>query len=153
MMNNILSICWIVIISFSGYVKEKKIQTNNSYALILNIYNEKGKNYVDADYVQYYVGDNAIKEAKKRGDADSYVVNGETVYSVPDDIYIVNENTKIRKLEVSNKVKIEMVGLNKSINENQTIPFDDLKNDFKDRLFLLTIENEKIIEIKEIFTP
>ena len=152
-MNNILIIWWIVIISFSGYVKEKKIQTNKSYALILNIYNEKGKNYVDADFVQYYVGDNAIKEAKKRGNADSHVVNGETLYSVPNDIYIVNENTKIRKLEVSNKVKIEMVGLKESINENQTIPFDDLKNDFKDRLFLLTIENEKIIEIKEIFTP
>ncbi|MFM2229507.1 MAG: hypothetical protein RL607_765 [Bacteroidota bacterium] len=153
MINNILSIWSIIFISFSGCVKEKNIQLNKSYALILNIYNEKGRHYVDADYVQYYVGDDAVREAKKRGEADSHVVNGETIYSVPDDIYIVNENNKIRKMEVSNKVKIELVGINESKNEKQSITFDDLKNDFKEKLFLLTIENEKIIEIKEIFTP
>lgn len=82
-----------------------------------------------------------------------FMINGRKEYDIPGDFYIVNENTKIRKLEVSNKVKIELVGLNESINENQIKTFDNLKNDFKNRLFLLTIENDKIIEIKEIFTP
>lgn len=149
MINNILSIWCIFFISFCGFIKENNIQLNKSYALILNIYNENEKDYVDVDYVQYYAGDKAIKEARKRGQADSHIVNGETVYSVPDDIYIVNENIKIRRLEVSKKVKIELGFTNDSNARKKLVPIDD----FKDKLFLLTIENEKIIRIKEIFTP
>lgn len=153
MINNLLSILGIFFISFSPCVKEKNIHLSKSYALIQSIYSENEKNYLDVDYVQYYVGDKAIKEAKKRGEADSHVVNGKIVYSVPDDIYIVNENNMIRRLEVSNKVKIELGCCDYPKTEKKSIKINDFKNDFKDRLFLLTIENEKIIEIKEIFLP
>ena len=69
MINNLLSILGIFFISFSPCVKEKNIHLSKSYALIQSIYSENEKNYLDVDYVQYYVGDKAIKEAKKRGEA------------------------------------------------------------------------------------
>ena len=135
-MINLLSICSIFLISFGCSQKEKNIQVENNYALVINIYSENNKDYIDADFIQYFTGKKAIEESKKRGEADRRIVNGQTVYSVPNDFYIVNENNKIRKLEVSNDVKL-----------------DYLKKDYKDKLFLLTIQNGKVIEIKEIFTP
>lgn len=139
--------------SLNSCQKEIIIKQEQNYCLISSVYVENNKHYIEADYVQYLTGEKAIEAAKKNGDADVFMINGRKEYDIPGDFYIVNENTKIRKLEVSNKVKIELVGLNESINENQIKTFDNLKNDFKNRLFLLTIENDKIIEIKEIFTP
>lgn len=135
-MIKVLSICWVFLISFDCFQNKKNNQVENNYALVINIYSENNKKYIDADYVQYFTGKKAIEEAKKRNEADKHIINGETVYSVPNDIYIVNENNKIRKLEVSNNVKL-----------------DYLKNDYKDKLFLLTIQNEKVVDIKEIITP
>ena len=145
MINNILSICLILFISLSGNVKEKNVSIKRNYALILNIHEEKKKNFVDADYVHYYVGDKAIKEAKKRGEADRHIKNGKTVYSVPGDIYIVNDLQKIRTLEVSDHVKLDLVDSNDPKNVKMLNTFDDFKKDFKDKLFLLTLENEKIV--------
>ncbi|SHF34822.1 hypothetical protein SAMN05444377_10728 [Flavobacterium fontis] len=150
---NILSFIWISLMSLNSCQKEIIIKQEQNYCLISSVYVENNKHYIEADYVQYLTGEKAIEAAKKNGDADVFMINGRKEYDIPGDFYIVNENTKIRKLEVSNKVKIELVGLNESINENQIKTFDNLKNDFKNRLFLLTIENDKIIEIKEIFTP
>lgn len=135
-MIKLLSVFWIFLISFGCVQKEKNIQVENNYSLVINIYNENNKHFIDADYIQYFTGKKAIEEAKKRNEADKFIINGQTVYSVPNDFYIVNENDKIRKLEVSNDVKL-----------------DYLKKNYKDQLFLLTIQNGKVIEIKEIFTP
>ena len=135
-MINLLSICWIFFVSFGCSQKEKNIQVEKNYALVVNMYSENNKDYIDADYVQYFIGEKAIEEAKKRGDSDKRIENGKIVYSVPNDYYIVNENNKIRKLEVSNDVKL-----------------DYIKKNYKDQLFLLTIQKGKVIEINEIFIP
>jgi hypothetical protein len=116
----------------------------------MKIYKENNKNYIDADYVQYFIGDKAIDMAKKNGDADSHIVNGIKVYSIPGDFYIVNQNNKIRKLEVSDNVKIDLTSSDDSKSEND---LNNLKNNFKDKLFVLSINNDKVIEIQEIFTP
>jgi hypothetical protein len=150
MINNVLSICWVFFISFSSCIKEKNVQINKSHAFIMKIYKENNKNYIDADYVQYFIGDKAIDMAKKNGDADSHIVNGIKVYSIPGDFYIVNQNNKIRKLEVSDNVKIDLTSSDDSKSEND---LNNLKNNFKDKLFVLSINNDKVIEIQEIFTP
>ncbi|OYU79337.1 MAG: hypothetical protein CFE23_14625 [Flavobacterium sp. BFFFF1] len=139
--------------SFGSCVKEKQVQVSRNYAFVLKVYSENNINYVEADYVQYVTGDRAIEEAKKNGDADTRLVNGEKVYSVPGDFYIVNEHNKIRKLAVSDNVKLDLVSSNDSKNKKELNTFDDFTNDYKDKLFLLTIESEKIIEIEEVFTP
>jgi uncharacterized protein YlzI (FlbEa/FlbD family) len=153
MINNVLSICWIFFISFSGCVKEKNTQMTKSYAFVLNVYTENGKNFIDADYVQYFIGDEAIEEAKKNGDADSRIVNGGKVYSVPGDFYILNKNNRIRKIEILSNVKLNLLSSKVSKNENSIENFRDFMNDYKDKLFLLTVKDDKVIEIEEIFTP
>ena len=150
MVNKILSICCFFFISFGSCLKEKDVQISKKYAFVSRAYTENNKNYIDVDYVQYFIGDKAIEEAKKNGEADSRIVNGEKVYSIPGDFYIINKNNKIRKLEVFDNIKLDIVN---SKNENVLNTFDDFKNDYKDKLFLLTIENGKVIEIREIFTP
>lgn len=135
-MIKVLSICCVFLISFGCHQNKKNNKVENNYALVINIYTKNNKKYIDADYIQYFTGKKAIEEAKKRNNADKRIVNGQTIYSLPNDIYIVNENNKIRKLEVSNNVKL-----------------DYLKKDYKDKLFLLNIQNGKVNEIKEIFTP
>ena len=111
-MIKLLSVFWIFLISFGCVQKEKNIQVENNYSLVINIYNENNKHFIDADYIQYFTGKKAIEEAKKRNEADKFIINGQTVYSVPNDFYIVNENDKIRKLEVSNDVKLDYLKKN-----------------------------------------
>ncbi len=152
-MINLISIFWIFFISIGCSQKEENVQVEKHYTLVNNIYSENNKDYIDADYVQYFIGDKAVAEAKKRKEADSFIVNGQTVYSVPSDFYIVNENNKIRKLEVANDVKLDLVSSYDSKNDAHSITINHLRKDYKYKLFLLTIQNGKVIEIKEIFTP
>ncbi|WP_310557625.1 hypothetical protein [Flavobacterium sp.] len=57
----------LFIMFINTLTKDESQQTKEQYTLILKVYSENGKNYVDADYVQYYIGDKAIEEAKKMG--------------------------------------------------------------------------------------
>ncbi len=52
---------------------------------------------IDADFVQMLTGKAAIKAAKKTGEAE-YDLNkkGDTTWYVPNDYFVLNENTKVR---------------------------------------------------------
>jgi hypothetical protein len=109
------------------------------------------KKYIDADYIQYLTGNQAIEEAKKNGDADVIIINGIKKYSIPDDFYVLNENKKIRKLELSNNIKIDLIDNSKSSGKDSI--FNYFKNNYDDRIYILELSGGKVINIKEVFIP
>lgn len=152
-MINTLSFIWIFLISLSSCKKEISIKEELNYSLILKVYEINNKNYIDADYVQYLTGDRAIEEAKKNDDVDVKIINGHKKYSIPNDFYIVNDNNKVRKLELSENVKIDLVNsIDLKTNDRKSI-FNYFKNNYDDKVYLLVLSGEKVTEIKEIFTP
>ncbi|MET4108163.1 hypothetical protein [Hymenobacter sp. UYP22] len=77
---------------------EKVGNTGRGHAYVRRVYEQKGRYYAVVDFVQFLKGPDAVAAAQRRGDAIAEVQNGDTVYSVPNDYYIVNENTKERTL-------------------------------------------------------
>lgn len=97
---------------------------------------------IDADYIQMFEGEAALAAAKKNGDVDTtYGENGKILdIYIPNDFYILNENPKIRRLELLPNTKI----IFQSINEET--PLDS-------RLFKLFLKNNKVIKIEEVYLP
>ncbi|RSK44234.1 hypothetical protein [Hymenobacter perfusus] len=77
---------------------EKVGNTGRGHAYVRRFYEQKGRYYAVVDYVQFLKGADAVAAAQRRGDAMAEVQNGDTIYSVPNDYYIVNENKKERTL-------------------------------------------------------
>jgi len=153
MIMNILSFIWIFLISLISCKKEINIKQEQNYCLISSIYVENGKYYIEADYIQYLTGEKAIEEAKKNGDADVFIINGKKEYDIPGDFYIVNENSKLRKLELSENVKIDLIYNNDLKNNDIKSILEYFMNNYDDKVFLLVLSGGKVTEIKEIFTP
>ena len=150
---NTLSFIWIFLISFNCCKNDTNIEQEENYCLISSVYLENGKYYIEADYVQYLVGDKAIEAAKKAGDADVKLVDGEQKYSIPNDFYIINENPKLRKLELSKNVKLNLVNTYDLKSNDVKSVFEYFKNNYNDKVFLLKFNKGKVVEIDEIFTP
>jgi hypothetical protein len=150
---NTISFIWVFLISFSFCKNNINIEQEESYCLISSVYLENGKYYIEADYVQYLVGDKAIEAAKKAGDADIKLVDGEQKYSIPNDFYIINENPKLRKLELSKNVRLNLVNAYDLKGNDVKSIFDYFKNNYNDKIFLLKLNKGKVVEIDEIFTP
>lgn len=71
-------------------------ETARSHGYIRRFYQEKDRYYVTVDYIQFLSGEAALAAARRKGDAQVEVVNGDTVYSVFNDYYIVNYNSRVR---------------------------------------------------------
>lgn len=71
-------------------------ETGRSHGYIRRFYLDKGRYYVTVNYIQFLSGEAAVAAARRKGDAAVDVVNGDTVYSVFNDYYIVNDSPKLR---------------------------------------------------------
>ena len=149
----VLSLFWIFFISINGYKNEIIFKQEQNYCLITSFYSDNGKQYIEVDYIQYFTGDKAIEEAKKRGDADKFVIDGKKKYSITNDIYIVNDNSKLRKLKLSENVKINLVNSDDMKGNDTKDILEYLKENYKNKVFLVLLDETKVVEIKEIFTP
>jgi hypothetical protein len=69
------------------------------YCFVKRIYSSGDSSYIEADYIQFLMGKEAIDAATKRGEAET----------VLDDYYVVNENTRLRVLPLSKEVVIQLV--------------------------------------------
>ena len=120
---------------------------------LINSVSSNGKDFIiDADFVQMLTGKDAIKAAKKAGEAE-YDINKkkDTVWYVPNDYFIVNENTKTRKLTISPATQIYLVKEGTSKLSRSTAAL--LKRSYEGKLFRFSIVKNKVIKITEIYTP
>lgn len=144
-----------------AYIKQFYKQVKNEWQPITpkEALAKKGKMPVvaDVDYVQMLSGKAAIAAAIKRGDADtSFDDKGKILdVSVPNDYYIVNNNTKIRQLYIAPYIIIEMLKENTSSPKGIVSPSatQRLDNVYRGALIELTINRDTIVKIKEVYLP
>ncbi|GAB2792600.1 hypothetical protein HNQ93_003625 [Hymenobacter luteus] len=77
--------------------------TGRNHGYIRRFYQEKGQYYVTVDYIQFLNGADAVAAAQRKGDAVMDVQNGDTIYSVFNDYYIVNDSPRQRTFRLSDK--------------------------------------------------
>jgi hypothetical protein len=124
------------------------------YSLIKKLCKEGDSIFIEADYIQFLMGDNAVAAARQKNDADTFKdKNGRLVYSVLDDYYILNDNAAIRKLPVIKNVLIELVNTEDGQTFISSAGFDQLTERIKDGIFILQIEEGKVTKIRQQFLP
>ena len=116
------------------------------YCYIKKVYNKDGVTYIDADYIQFLMGDDAFKAAKKRGDAVPEVQNGDTTWHFEQAYYVVNDNTRIRALPLAANFEVDVFEHIHSV-AGRTSPADYLASIIKDNIFILTINKEGIVTL------
>src|SRR5882757_10067776 len=78
-------------------IKPQTASAAGQYCYIKKVYARSDAMYIDADYIQFLMDDDAVKAAKKHGEAQMDIgQKGDTSWYVPDDYYILNDNPKIR---------------------------------------------------------
>jgi hypothetical protein len=124
------------------------------YCLIKKLYTEGDTCYIEADYIQFLMGDKAVAAAKKKGDADTFTdKNGNIAYTVLDDCYILNENPAIRKLALANDVVIQLVSNEDGNAFLINSSFGKLNKNPKDAIYVLQLENGLVKKIKQQYLP
>ena len=115
--------------------------------------NTNGKFFIiKADFVQMLTGQNAVKAAKRAGEAEYDISkNGDTAWYVPNDYFVLNSNSAIRQLRISPTAQIYLIKEGGSAIFKSSL--SKLKNNFTGKLFRLFLRNNEIIKLEEIFTP
>ncbi|RXK80778.1 hypothetical protein [Filimonas effusa] len=133
-------------------VKPQSKPETGQYCYINKVYEQNGSYYIDADYVQFLMGKPAVAAARKRGDAERIIKNGDTTWSLPNDYYILNENGKQRTLKLAPEFEFTAV---RTDNGKGSLPaVEYLKQRAENGLFILTLDaNETVLAIKEQYLP
>jgi hypothetical protein len=76
-------------------------ETGRNHGYIRRFYQNNGRYYVSVDYIRFLSGAAAVTAARRRHDAQEEVVSGDTIYSVFDDHYIINDDTRQRTLPLN----------------------------------------------------
>jgi hypothetical protein len=124
------------------------------YCFIDTLIEENDGIYLIVDFVNYLIGEEAYNEAMINKD---YFIDGkDTIVDTPNDCYISNNNTKLRKFRINNKTKISTYYTENG--EKKEIPLKSfLKSlsqfDEIDGLFFLEFNNGEIISIEDVFLP
>ncbi|BAV04498.1 hypothetical protein SAMN05421788_110230 [Filimonas lacunae] len=125
------------------------------YCYIDKVYTVGDSSFIDADYIQFLMGEEAVAAARKKGDAEPIVKNGDTTWAVMDDYYIVNDNKQVRKLKLSKDFKYISVSASPQEEVNHKTPLEQLKEKAKkDYVFILTFNaDNEVSAIKNQFLP
>jgi len=105
-----------------------------------------------ADYVTILTGAKAVKAARLEGDAEFDInAKGDTVWYVPNDLYIENRSQKLRTLPVADSCIIQLIreGGSRLYKSNLA----QLKKGYADKLYELVIASGTVIKITEVYTP
>ncbi|WP_240703155.1 hypothetical protein [Cohnella luojiensis] len=144
----------------TDYVPVPK-DSDTRVAYVDRIYQENGKSYMDADFIEWYEGEEANKKFRE-------IEQDPEMTEAPDGYYIVNDDEELKKLEIASDAKvfmqiydrtgnIEEAGTewNEEISVEKFISLfsDDSEMNMKDFPYHLTVENDKIVKITQQFIP
>ncbi len=141
----LIIICCIALTTFS----QQKSEIN--YALVTKIFTAGKSPILEIDIVQMLTGEKAINAAKQKGEAEYNIQSGDTAWYVPNDYYILNDNTKRRKIWVSERVVIFLIRKESSKLSKGT--FNEFRKIHPDKIFRLTILAQSVIRIEELYMP
>ena len=144
----------IICLSATDAAAQKGTQSKAKQEItLITAVTAQGKNIiVAADFVQILTGKAAVEAAKKAGEAE-YDINKkkDTVWYVPNDFFVLNTNPTIRQLQISPDAQILLVKTGSSALVKSSLP--KLKNNFMGKLFRLTLRQNEITKLEEIYTP
>ncbi|MBO9565222.1 MAG: hypothetical protein J7621_20770 [Niastella sp.] len=121
---------------------------------IRKFYEKNGTQFIDADYIQFLFGDKAVAAARKRNDAEMEIENGDTVYSVPNDYYAINDNPRIRSLALDKNVRCSVIDMRAEVYPTDTTLKSLQSMNTEDKVFILTLDKNNVVtRIKEQFIP
>jgi Tfp pilus assembly protein PilW len=125
------------------------------YANVIKIISKSDTTFIDADYIQYLLGDKAIEAARKAKQVDTFKnADGSLDFAVPNDYFIVNESTKVRQLVIANNCEFDLILNPDRTNKIFKNTLAGFKKIYKDSPFILTLDKQgRIIKIKEVFLP
>jgi len=144
----------------SPTVKAEPVQPQDApgkgqYCNIARTYQKGRAIWIDADYVQFFMGDAATAAARKKGQAMMDIdEKGDTAWSVPDGYYILNENKKIRSLKLADDVELIVVqGLAPAPPAKLSLEYLQSVVE-KDNLFILSFNGDgEVTRIKQQYVP
>ncbi len=156
-----------------GYMSLGYVEANNNdytmvprnpetrVAYIDSIYQQNGKTYVAADFIEWYEGEEANKKFRE-------IEQDPEMTEAPDGYYIVNDETVLQTFEVTPDAKAFMQIYNRtgnieeadtvwneeiSVDKFVSLFSDDAEMNMKDFPYHLTIENGQIGKITQQFIP
>ncbi|MBC7902001.1 MAG: hypothetical protein H7Y27_01200 [Gemmatimonadaceae bacterium] len=115
---------------------------DGQYCYIRSVESASDSLFIMADYIQFLMGDEAAAAAKKRGEADPL-----------DDYFIVNDKEDFVKIPLVKNFSFAASsgGSDRAMQNELALAF--LKKKIKDGVFILKIENGKVVKITEQFLP
>ncbi|WP_239616769.1 hypothetical protein [Cohnella mopanensis] len=136
--------------------------SNSRAAFIDRIYQQDGKDYIQADFIEWYEGEEANKVFRER-EPDSGMTEA------PDGYYIVNDDSQLETVEIAQDVKVYMQIYNRNgkVEEADTVWNEQISLDqfvammsdnesemnLKEFPYHLMMEKGKIIKITQQFIP
>lgn len=126
---------------------------DSSYCYIKDVVNQNNQTFLQVDFIQFFTFEQAIEEAKKRGEAEYKIkANGDTTYFVYNDYYIANDNPKLRTFKLTDSTKFKFL----EEHGGAAINFKDTKTAMK-RVefspFIIKTKQGNVISLTEIYTP
>jgi hypothetical protein len=146
-----------LLFSFFTHIKaqEKKVIIETKYCFIKKLIAKNGKNFILADFIDFFTDKKAIEKSIQNGDAE-FDINKkrDTVYFVYDDYYISNVNPQLRTLELVSTIKVELWNYPKNNGIFNEVNIIELKNYLShEPIMILKIINGIVTEMKEQFIP
>jgi len=111
--------------------------------------------HLQADYVDFFNGPNVVEEAKERHLADTaFDKKGKiTDIFVPNDYFIVNDDKTLRYLFLPRNTPIKMDPEIAGPNAKDIDNYHYFSLHYKNSLFRITVKNDVIGSISEVFLP
>ncbi|GIV45409.1 MAG: hypothetical protein KatS3mg036_0227 [Ignavibacterium sp.] len=129
------------------------------FCYIKRLYETDSANFIEVDLVNLLTGDSAIAEAKKFGDAEYEInENGDTLWFLPNDYYIMNVRIDSLKFQLDKNCKMDVWISDQSTNYQVTQKSLTAPEIFKDyidsnKVFEIYLSENFVTTIKEFWTP
>lgn len=134
---------------------ETTLATDSFYCYIRKVYAKNGKALLDVDRIEFLTGQAAVQRARKEGHGIMEInPAGDTIWSIPDDYYIVNPDNTIETVEVNPDVTILLNPLDGDITRMIGGKLPDLTvGRITSFPYLLRLRHNKVFRIWEQFIP
>lgn len=129
--------------------------TGTHYCYIRKVYRNRDRYFIDADLIEFFRGDAAVEAAKKAGEAQTRVdETGDTIYSVPDDYYIINPEEDTNTFEIGRQAQVKLWLFTEEGEMIDVKGIEDLrKKDLKYSPFIVELKNGVASKVAEQYVP
>jgi len=137
-------------------LEDQYLPNPGQHCYIKRLYTKNDTVFIDADYIQFYVGKAADSVATKRRDGEMTVhADGDTTWSTLDDIYILNESKKLRTLPLAKDLQYSSIYVGNQQVYRKPSSLDDLKHAVGgDGIFILAFnKNGEVSQVKQQYLP